>query len=88
LKYLLFTIPNCSACGAMKSFLADTDLDVQEYDLARKEGRMKIREFLKELNRDEKGAIILPTMIIRDEESNISVLNSHEELGHWMQSRD
>jgi glutaredoxin len=47
MEYLLFTLPNCPKCDAMKAYLKETSLEVQEFDLVKKGDRMKIREYLK-----------------------------------------
>jgi len=87
MEYLLFTLPNCPKCDAMKAYLKETSLEVQEFDLVKKNGRVKIKDYLKVLNRDEKGSIIIPTMIIRDAAEVVSVLNTREELDSWLRSR-
>ncbi len=87
MEYLLFTLPNCPKCDAMKVYLEETSLEVQEFDLVKKDDRMRIRDYLKVLNRDEKGSIIIPTLIIRDAAEVVSVLNTREELDSWLRSR-
>ena len=46
MKYLLFTYPNCPKCDGLKSFLGATELGGDEYNLTRKEGKLKIRNYL------------------------------------------
>jgi glutaredoxin len=86
--YLLFTYPNCEKCEALKKhLLAKTDWRVEEYNLAKRESKQKIREFLAVLERDEKGGIRLPALIVRDESRVIAVIHNEEELTHCLQSR-
>jgi len=87
MECLLFTYPNCSNCEKLKNYLIDTPLDWQEYNLVQKESKMKIRDFLSDIKRDESGGIIIPTLIIQDDGTLAAVLNSHEELDDWLKSR-
>jgi arsenate reductase-like glutaredoxin family protein len=87
MEYYLFTYPNCEKCEAVKKVLAETDLKGDEYNLSRKESKMKIREFLPILNRDDKGGIILPTLVLREAGEVIATLNTQEELRNWLKSK-
>ncbi len=87
MEYLLFTLPNCDACEAMKTYLKGTELDVAEYNLIQKDSKRRVREFLGDLKRDNSGAIIIPTLIILEEGNVAAVLNTHEELDNWLKSR-
>jgi len=87
MEYLFFTYPNCSNCEKLKGYLSDTPLDWQEYSLVQKESKMKIRDFLADIKRDESGCIIIPTLIALDDGVSKAVLNSHEELDDWLKSR-
>lgn len=87
MEYLLFTYPNCEKCEAVKKVLAGTDLQGAEYNLSQKESKMKIREFLPILKRDEKGGIMLPTLVLREEGDVVALLNTQEELRNWLKSR-
>ena len=87
MEYYLFTYPNCEKCEAVKKVLAETDLKGDEYNLSRKESKMKIREFLSILNRDDKGGIILPTLVLREAGEVIATLNTQEELRNWLKSK-
>jgi len=49
---------------------------------------MKIRDYLKVINRDEKGAIILPTLLMLDNEKVEKVINTPQELQSWLRSKD
>ena len=50
-----------------KAYLKESGLSGAEFNLAEeKEGRMRIREFLPHVKRDDKGAIILPTLVLRE----------------------
>ena len=87
MEYLLFTYPNCSQCEALKKHIRGNGIEAAEYNLVMKESKLKIREFLKILKRDEKGGIVIPTLILRDQEKVVAVLNSPEEFEEWSQSR-
>jgi len=88
MEYLLFTYPHCPQCEDLKEYLQQIPLSGQEYSLVLKESKMRIREFLKVLKRDSKGGIIIPTLIIKDEDQPPVVLNSRRELEEWWKSRD
>ncbi len=85
---MLFTYPNCQRCEELKKFLAETELEGQEYSLILKESKLKIREYLDSIKRDEKGAIIIPTLLLQDEGGVTTVVNNREELEEWLRSRD
>lgn len=87
MEYLFFTYPNCQKCNALKVSLQSTDLQGQEFNLTQKESKLKIRDYLQVLKRDDKGGILIPTLIIEKEGEVISVLNDHEELSHWLRSK-
>ncbi len=87
MKYLLFSYPNCPNCEKLKGYLSDTPLDWQEYNLVQKESKMKIRDFLADIKRDETGGIIIPTLIALDDGVSKAVLNSQEELDDWLKSK-
>jgi glutaredoxin len=87
MEYLLFTYPNCAQCEALKKHLQEARIETAEYNLVVKESKLKIRDFLKVLKRDEKGGILIPTLIIRDQDKVIAVLNNREEFEDWSQSR-
>ncbi len=87
MQYLLFTYPNCPRCDALKTFLQDTSLAGDEFSLTRKEGKLKIRDYLKTLKRDERGGIIIPTLILREAEEVLAVVNDREGLADWLRSR-
>jgi len=86
--YLLFTYPNCQRCEELKKYLAETELEGQEYSLLLKESKLKIREYLDSIKRDDKGAIIIPTLLLQDEGGVAAVVNNREELEEWLRSRD
>jgi glutaredoxin len=88
MHYLLFTYPNCPQCAELKKYLPETDLEGQEYSLLLKESKLKIREFLDIIKRDDKGAIIIPTLLLQDEEGIAAVLNNQRELEEWLRSKD
>jgi len=87
MEYFLFTYPNCSKCEMLKGYLKTISLQGQEYNLTLKESKLKIREFLDSIKRDEKGAIIIPTMILEEEKKVVAVLNNSQELEDWLKSR-
>jgi glutaredoxin len=87
MEYFLFTYPNCQKCGAIKELLAETDMEGGEYNLSQKESKLKIREFLSVLKRDEKGGIILPTLVLQEAGEISAVLNTQEELRDWLKSK-
>lgn len=87
MEYFLFTYPNCEKCGAIKEVLEGTDLEGAEHNLSRKESKLKIREFLSVLKRDDKGGIILPTLVLQEAGEVIAVLNTQEELRDWLKSK-
>ena len=87
MDYLLFTYPNCSQCEAVKRYLVEAPLEGQEHNLVLKESKMMIRDYLGVLKRDDKGGIIIPTLIFREEGEVLAVLNSKQELEEWLKSR-
>ena len=87
MEYLLFTFPNCKDCDDLKTYVGGKSFEVQEFSLTQKDSKMKIRDYLNVLKRDDKGAIIIPTMIIRDSGEVVSVLNSREEMDSWLRSK-
>ncbi len=89
MDFLLFTYPNCQKCEALKKALQEEGINYQELALSRKESKLKIREFLGVLKRDEKGGIILPSLIVvKEENRGLKVLNSKEEFWQWWKSRE
>lgn len=87
MEYLLFTYPGCLKCEAIKNYLPGTRLEGKEFNLVQKESKLKIREYLDIVRRDEKGAIIIPTIVIQEDGRAITVLNSREELENWLKSK-
>ena len=87
MEFLLFTYPNCPKCEELKKYLKETNFEGQECSLVLKESKIKIREFLKFIKRDDKGAIIIPTLIIQEDGQAVAVLNNREELENWLRSR-
>ncbi len=87
MDYLLFTYPNCQKCEDLKTFIRAEKLPAEVYPVEEKAGRLKIREFLGSVKRDDKGAIILPTLILREAGAVSAVLNSRRELEDWLRSR-
>lgn len=87
MEFLIFTYPSCSKCEDLKDYLREKELISQEYALGLKESKLKIREFLSLLKRDEKGAIIIPTLVMRERGEVVAVLNSRKELEEWLRSK-
>ncbi len=87
MDYLLFSYPNCNKCDAMKKKLAETGTSYQEFGLTTPLGKSKIREFINVIKRDDKGAIILPTLVAHTQGIVRAVLNTAEEYEAWSRSR-
>lgn len=87
MEYFLFSYPNCSNCERLKSCLKKIGVEAGEYSLILKESKLKIREFLPHIKRDDKGAIILPSLVLQEEGEVVAVLNSRLELEEWLKSR-
>ena len=87
MECLLFTFPNCTKCEELKKYLKEANLEVQENNLVLKESKMRIREFLNYIKRDDKGAIILPSLVLKENGEDPVVLNNRKELEEWFRSR-
>jgi glutaredoxin len=87
MDYLLFTYPNCGKCESLKKKLAETQITYAEYNLTQTQGKAKIREFINVIKRDDKGAIILPTLVAHTQGIVRAVINSAEEFDGWSKSR-
>ncbi|MDH4197570.1 MAG: hypothetical protein OEW05_09205 [Candidatus Aminicenantes bacterium] len=87
MDFLLFTYPNCVKCDKMKQTLAQSQVPYQEFGLTLPQGKAKIREFLNHIKRDDKGAILLPTLIAHTQGIVRAVLTSAEEFETWWRSR-
>lgn len=87
MDYLLFTYPNCAKCEKLKKLLGEKEAYYQEYSLVEPQGKTRIRDFVKMLKRDDKGGIILPTLILNDQGIVRAVLNSAEEFEAWSRSK-
>ena len=87
MDYFFFSYPDCHKCEDLKRYLKGTALAGREYDLLQKEGRLKIREFLSLVRRDDKGSIILPVFILQDEGKVLGLFNTAQELDSWLKSR-
>jgi hypothetical protein len=61
---------------------------VQDYNLIQKDSKIKIREFLDVLKRDDKGGIVIPTLIVLNDGDIEAVLNTREEFEAWSISKD
>jgi glutaredoxin len=87
MDYLLFTYPNCVKCDRMKRTLAESQVAYQEFGLTQPLGKAKIREFLNHIKRDDKVAILLPTLIAHTQGIVRAVLTSAEEFEAWWRSK-
>jgi len=87
IDYLLFTYPNCGKCADLKAYLKGAAIDAREYRVEEKDGRMKIRDFLAHIKRDDKGSIILPTLVLQEDGAVAAVVNTRQELETWLRSR-
>jgi len=92
MDYLLFTYPNCDKCDAFKAYLRGTfpegtPFKGEELSLVEKEGKLRIREFLGKIKRDEKGAIILPVFMLREEGRVEGIFTDPAEFDRWWKSR-
>ncbi|MDD8020055.1 MAG: glutaredoxin domain-containing protein [Acidobacteriota bacterium] len=87
MDFLMFTLPGCSKCDRLKGFIRASQLEAVEYDVSTKEGRSKIRDYIKILHRDKSGAVIIPTLIIEENGVPARALNLPEELEEWLKSR-
>ena len=87
MEYLLFSYPNCRKCEQLKLFLQQSSLKGEELNLVHQEGKLKIRDYRQVLRRDDKGAVIIPTLILVEDGETRAVLNSQEELEDWLKSR-
>ena len=85
--YLMFTYPNCQKCDALKQQLQTANLPVSEYNLVQKESKLRIRDFLDVLKRDDTGGIMIPTLIVQEDEEVRAVINNQEELADWLKSK-
>jgi hypothetical protein len=88
MEYLLFSYPNCQKCVEIKGLKKLESLKGEEYDISRRENVPKIREYLNFVKRDDKGSIILPTLIFLKDGEVAAVLNSKEEVEAWLRSKD
>jgi len=88
MEYLIFTYPNCPNCEALKKAISETELKGEEYNLIKKESKLKIRDYLKVIKRDEKGGIIIPTLLIKEKGQVKQVINTPQELKNWLRSED
>jgi arsenate reductase-like glutaredoxin family protein len=87
MDYLIFTYPNCQKCEDVKAVLDQASIRAEIYNLVDKQSRLRIKEFLGHVKRDEKGSIILPTLICRNNGQVAAVINTRQELEAWLKSR-
>jgi len=88
MDYYLFTYPNCSKCESLKKSLAARGIAFTDFSLVQPPGKAKIREFIRHIRRDDKGSIILPTLVLNEQGIVRAVLNSAEELDQWSKSKE
>jgi hypothetical protein len=87
MDYLIFTYPNCYKCEAFRDFLRGTGLSGAEYNLTQRDSKLKVREFLDGIRRDEHGAMVLPIFVLRENERVLGIFNTPPELENWLKSR-
>jgi glutaredoxin len=87
MDYYLFSYPNCLKCEGLRKTLEEKGIAYTEYSLVQPPGKAKIREFIRHVRRDDKGAIILPTLVLNDQGIVRAVMNSSEELDAWWKSK-
>ncbi|MBC7361972.1 MAG: glutaredoxin [Candidatus Aminicenantes bacterium] len=87
MDFVVFTLPGCSKCDKLKELMKSRGIKAKEFDVSTKEGKAKIRDYIKLLRRDSSGSIIIPTLIIEEKGMATAVLNSAEELDLWLKSR-
>ena len=83
MDHLLFTLPGCLKCEALKRSLAARGVAWQEFNLVHKDAKMKLREFREVIKRDASGAVILPALVLSEGGAARAVLNSAEEYEAW-----
>lgn len=88
MQYIMFTYPNCTQCEALKTYMNVNSYKVQDYNLIQKDSKIKIREFLDVLKRDDKGGIVIPTLIVLNDGDIEAVLNTREEFEIWSRLKD
>ncbi len=87
MEYLLFTYPNCDKCEGFKAYLRQTGFQGVEYNLTQKDSKLKVREYLDHIRRDEHGAMVLPIFVLRENESLLGVFNTPLEVEGWLKSK-
>ena len=83
----LYTAERCPYAARARIVLAEKGIAYGEYSLVQPPGKAKIRKFIRHVKRDDKGAIILPTLVLNDQGIVRAVLNSPEELDLWLRSK-
>jgi glutaredoxin len=87
MEFVVFSLPNCPKCDRLKELIKTRGIKASEFDVSTKEGKNKIRDYIKLLRRDSSGSILIPTLIIEENGQATAVLNSAEELDLWLKSR-
>jgi glutaredoxin len=87
MDFLVFALPGCAKCDKLKELMKAKRIEAKEFDVSTKDGRTKIRDYIKLLRRDSSGSVIIPTLIIEENGTAVAVLNSAEELDWWLKSR-
>ena len=67
--------------------MGKSGIEGKVYNLILKESKMKIREFLAHIKRDEKGSMIIPILILQEQGKVVTVLNNRQEAEDWLKSR-
>ena len=87
MDYLLFTMPGCLKCDALKAALKARGAAWREFNLVDKEAKAKLREYRDAIKRDETGAVILPALVLAESGAALGAVHSSEELDAWLRSR-
>jgi len=85
--YQLYTYPNCEKCEKTKSFLDLEEIAYQEINTALQEGLVEIRKLYSQIKdkirRDEKGHLLLPILIKRNDSGIEEVVQSLDEIKEY-----
>ena len=82
MKFKIFTFPNCEKCEEVKECLKNEETEV--IDLKTPEGLKHFLEYYNKnrdaIKRDNNGQVLLPVVIIFDDEDIVGITQSVEEL--------
>ena len=75
MKYLLFSMPACPKCAAIKDYLQTKNIEGEENSLADPEGVVRLRKIYPQIKervkRNEDGSLPIPTILFLDDNNNI-----------------